>query len=551
MQRRNLLRSLAATAAATSGAAPFAPFANAATRSAVASDVLTLGKPQAFDYAWLKGRALELSRAPYNAPDAVLPKPIANLDYDRFQSIRFRREHSLWAGNDTNFRVQFFHPGFLFKERVRVYEVAAGQARELAYDPEMFDLSKAGVQAKALPRDLGFAGLRIQHHLDWQSDIASFLGASYFRAVGADRQYGLSTRGLAIDTGSDKGEEFPRFTSFWLDRPAAGSGTLTVYALLDSPSITGAYRVDIQPGGAMTMDVDAALYPRKPIDRLGIAPLTSMYLYGENDRRMGHDWRPEIHDSDGLSMHNGNGEWLWRPLSNPAGVRLYSYADRKPQGFGLMQRDRDFANYQDDGVYYERRPSLWVTPKTTKPEGWGQGGVQLLELPAPDETYDNIVAAWTPAEKPQPGQELLYSYRLLWGTRLPQHEPVLARVIATRTGLGGVVGQKRGYFSWRFAVDFQGGALPSLVARAREDRNVPVEAVVSTSRGKTEIVSARPLFEVNGYRAMFDLRTTDEKLDPVDLRLFLKIDGEALSETWIYQWVPPSVAERKRLVDGG
>jgi glucans biosynthesis protein len=542
MQRRHLLKGLAATAAT----APLTQLAHAAGNSAVG--LVTLGKPQAFDYAWLKGRARELSQQPYQAPNSVLPAPIANLDYDRYQSIHFKPEHSLWAQRDSRFRVQFFHPGFLFKERVRVFEVADGQAQELAYDPAMFDLRKAGVSS-ALPRDLGFAGLRIQHHQDWRNDIASFLGASYFRAVGADRQYGLSTRGLAIDAGSDKGEEFPRFTTFWLERPAPHSGTLTVYALLDSPSITGAYRVDILPSGAMVMDVDAALYPRKPIDRLGIAPLTSMYLYGENDRRMATDWRPEIHDSDGLSMLNGANEWLWRPLTNPGGVRLYSYVDNKPQGFGLMQRDRDFDHYQDDGVFYERRPSLWVTPKTSQPEGWGAGGVALLELPAPDETYDNIVATWTPTAKPQPGQELLYSYRLHWGTKLA-FEPTLARVVATRTGLGGVVGQKRKYFSWRFAIDFQGGLLPSLVTRAKNERDLPVEAVVTSSRGQVEIVSARPQFEIDGFRAMFDLRTTDELTDPVDLRVFLRFQGEPLSETWLYQWVPPTAAERQRLMQG-
>lgn len=547
MQRRHLLKSLAVTSVV-----PFASSSHSAT-GARASDALTLGRPHAFDFAWLKGRALALSQTPYVAPNATLPTSVANLDYDRFQSIRFRREHSLWADTDSKFRVQFFHPGFLFKERVRVFELVKGQAQELAYDPKMFDLSKAGVSPSTLPRDFGFAGLRIQNHLDWNSDIASFLGASYFRAVGADRQYGLSARGLAIDSGSDKGEEFPRFTSFWLERPEAGSGTLTVYALLDSPSVTGAFRVDIKPGGAMTMDVDLAVYPRKAIDRLGIAPLTSMYLYGENDRRMASDWRPEIHDSDGLSMLSGTGEWLWRPLSNPAGVRLYSYVDKNPGGFGLMQRDRDFAHYQDDGVYYERRPSLWVIPKHASGQGWGAGSVQLLELPAPDETYDNIVAAWVPADKAKPGQELLYSYRLVWGTRLPFEPPAQAKVVATRTGLGGVVGQKRTYFSWRFAIDFQGGALPALLERVREDRRkeVPVEAVVTASRGTVEIVSARPQFEIGGYRAMFDLRTTDELLDPIDLRLFLRIDGEALSETWLYQWVPPTPTERQRLLAGG
>lgn len=546
MQRRHLLQGLAATAAT----APLTQLACAASPQATtASPLVTLGNPQPFDYAWLKGRARELSQQPYKAPNAVLPPAIANLDYDRYQSIRYKPEHSLWADRDLRFRVQFFHPGFLFKERVRIFELVDGQAQELAYDPTMFDLRKAGVTTP-LPRDLGFAGLRIQHHQDWANDITSFLGASYFRAVGADRQYGLSSRGLAIDMGSDKGEEFPRFTTFWLERPAANAGVLTVYALLDSPSVTGAYRVDIQPSGALTMDLDAALYPRKTIERLGIAPLTSMYLYGENDRRMATDWRPEIHDSDGLSMLNGNGEWLWRPLTNPAGVRLYSYLDKKPQGFGLMQRDRDFNHYQDDGVFYERRPSLWVLPKTSQPQGWGEGSVQLLELPAPDETYDNIVAAWTPAVKPEAGQELLYSYRLQWGTKLP-FDPPLARVVATRTGIGGVVGQKRKYFSWRFTIDFQGGVLPSLVTRARQDRSVPVpvETVVTASRGKIEIVSARPQFEIDGFRAMFDLRTTDDKLDPIDLRLFLRFNGEPLSETWLYQWVPTPLAERKQFIE--
>ncbi len=546
MQRRHLLKGLAATAAT----APLTPFARAANTNANASPgAVLLGKPQPFDYAWLKGRARELAQQPYQAPNAVLPPAIADLDYDRFQSIHFKPEHSLWADRDLRFRVQFFHPGFLFKERVRVFEVADGQARELGYDPAMFDLRKAGVTPSAIPRDLGFAGLRIQHHQDWRNDIMSFLGASYFRAVGADRQYGLSTRGLAIDFGSDKGEEFPRFTAFWLERPAVDSGTLTVYALLDSPSVTGAYRFDVQPSGAMTMDVDAALYPRKVIERLGIAPLTSMYLHGENDRRMATDWRPEIHDSDGLSMLNGNGEWLWRPLTNPSGVHLYSYVDSKPQGFGLMQRDRDFDHYQDDGVFYERRPSLWVTPKPTQPQGWGAGSVQLLELPAPDETYDNIVAAWVPAAQAQPGQELLYSYRLHWGTRLP-FDPPLARVVATRTGIGGVVGQKRKYFSWRFAIDFQGGLLPSMVTRAKGERDLPMEAVVTASRGKVEIVSARPLYEINGFRAMFDLRPTDDRPDPIDLRVVLRFEGEPLSETWLYQWVPPSAAERQRAIEG-
>ena len=138
------------------------------------------------------------------------------------------------------------------------------------------------------------------------------------------------------------------------------------------------------------------------------------------------------------------------------------FVDRNPRGFGLLQRDRNFDHYQDDGVFCER-PCLWVEPKGE----WGEGSVQLVETV--DETFDNIVAFWNPKEKPQPGQELLVGYRLYWGAEPPARPP-LAHCVASRTGLGGVVG-KREYFSWR-AVDFEGGELARLIDKAE------VEAVV-------------------------------------------------------------------------
>lgn len=419
-----------------------------------------------------------------------------------------------------------------------MYEVVNGVAEEIRYNPAWFDLSKSGVNGAALSRDLGFAGFRVQFHTDWKRDVAAFLGASYFRAVGGDfLQYGLSARGMAIDTALNRPEEFPRFTDFWFVRPEENAMSLTVYALLDSPSIAGAYRFDIAPAATLTMDVDAALYPRKPIERLGIAPLTSMFLTAENDKRIDDDWRPEIHDSDGLALHTRSDEWIWRPLVNPAGVRVNSFLDENPRGFGLLQRDRNFDHYQDDGVYYERRPSLWVEPKNSGSTGWGKGAVQLVELPALDETHDNIVAYWNPATRLQPNEELLFSYRLYWGTKAP-FESSLARVAATRTGIGGVVGQKRKYFSWRFAVDFAGGQLGMLA------KNEAVEPVITASRGAIEITSARPLYEIGGLRAMFDIKP-DDSAEPIDLRLYLRLDKQALSETWIYQWTPPPLKDRK------
>ena len=495
-----------------------------------------LGKPQPFDYAWLKGRARSLAAAEYQPPPSRLHPELAKLDWDGYQAIRYHDSHALWADADSRFRAAFFHLGLFYTVPVHMHEIVDGMAQEIAYDPAMYDYGKSGLNGRALPRDLGFAGFRLTYHTDLKRDIVAYLGASYFRAVGGEMQYGLSARGLAVDTGMERPEEFPTFTAFWLERPARGSGKLTVYALLDSPSIAGAYRFDIAPGAVLAMDVDAALYPRREIERLGIAPLTSMFAFGENDRRAQTDWRPEIHDSDGLAMWTGGGEWIWRPLVNPPGVRFNSYADVNPRGFGLMQRDRNFENYQDDGVFYDRRPSVWVEPKGQ----WGKGQVQLLEFATDGETDDNIAAFWNPAERPKPGTELLYSYRLHWGARAPVG-PTLAQVVATRTGVGGIVGRKRAYFSWRFVVDFAGANLAMLDSKAK------VEPVITASRGDVEITSARPLYSVHGYRAMFDLKPTDDRAEPVNLRLYLRAGGEPLTETWLYQWNPPPPAERRRL----
>ena len=497
------------------------------------------GAAARFDFAALKGQARALALQPYRPPDRDLPPSLARLGWDAMQALHFRPSRALWGSTPSRFRVQFFHRTSLFKDRVRMSEIVNGTSDDIDYDPAMFDFSKTGVNPASLPKNFGFAGFRLHFHTDWIRDIAAFLGASYFRAVGTDTfQYGLSARGLAIDTALDRDEEFPLFTHFWFERPAPQSGQVTIYALLDSPSVSGAYRFEIAPGATTMMAVDAALYPRKTIERLGIGPLTSMYEYGENDRRMANDWRPEIHDSDGLQILTGAGEWIWRPLVNPTGIRVNSYFDENPRGFGLLQRDRSFDHYQDDGAYYNRRPSLWVEPKPTPGSSWGKGAVQLIELPTADETFDNIVAFWHPAETPQPNEELLFSYRLHWGTQMP-FAPNLAQTVASRTGIGGVVGQQRKYFAWRFTVDFAGGELAGLSTDAN------VEPVISASRGEIEITSARPQKEIGGWRAMFDLRPTDLSTDPIDLRLYLRLDGQALTETWLYQWSPPPPAERK------
>lgn len=522
MNRRDLLRALPLLASQGLPAA-------ALLRSGAAA---AAGTAQPFDYAILKGRARALAAQPYAPDPTTLPQSLDRISWDDYQKLRFRRDKALWSkAADSPFRIEMFHLGLYFKQPVRLHELVDGLAIPVEYDQKQFDTK--GARLGRIPHDLGYAGFRVHHQGNWDTDVAAFLGASYFRAVGGQRQYGLSARGLAVDCGLPRPEEFPRFSAFWLQRPKADPDELVVYALLDSPSITGAYRFAIRPGETLLMEVDAALYPRAEIERLGIAPLTSMYQTGENDRRLAYDFRPEIHDSDGLALWTGAGERIWRPLVNPRGVRVNSYFDNNPRGFGLLQRDRNFDHYQDDGVWYDRRPGVWVEPKGS----WGKGAIQLVEIPTVDETFDNIVAFWNPEKKTRPGEELLFAYRLHWGAR-PEPASSLASVQDTRTGLGGVIGRKREYYSCRFAVDFVGGRLAELA------QDTKVEPVITASRGRIEIPSARPLLPHQGYRAIFDLKPEDDSLEPINLRLYLRRGKEALSETWVYQWTPPPLAER-------
>lgn len=483
-----------------------------------------------FSYAQLKGLAQHMAAQPYEPPSDELPSEVAELSWDQYQAVQMKKEQALWSEDAQSlFRIGFFHLGLFFKTPVRMHVVdETGQVSNVAYTHELFEYGKSGLQEVELPEDLGFAGFRINYHTHWMTDVAAFLGAAYFRAVGGEGQYGLSARGLALNTGDPEGEEFPRFSDYWFIKPSPGAEVLTVYALMQSERVMGAYRFDIQPGDTLTMNVDVALYPRRPLDRVGIAPLTSMYQHGENDQRMANDWRPEIHDSDGLSLWSGSGEWIWRPLKNPAHLLYSTFGMDHIKGFGLLQRDRSFDHYQDDGVFYEKRPSLWIEPRGD----WGAGSIDLVEIPTQDETFDNIVAYWNPSDVLLGGLEYLYSYRMHWGGKPPIESP-LAQVVATRTGVGGVVGQPRKYFSRRFAVDFAGGNFRSL----RDQPNLT--PVISASRGEIEITSARPLPDQSGYRALFDLKPTDDSTDPIELRLHLEHNGRPMTEVWTYQYVPP------------
>ncbi|HVY05278.1 MAG TPA: glucan biosynthesis protein D [Burkholderiales bacterium] len=498
-----------------------------------AAPSLEFGPAQAFSFDALKQRARAMSAAAYAPPPRPAPDITGKIDYATHGQIRYRPEMAYAAEGPGAFPVTFFHLGMFFQRSVKMHVLAGGRAREIVYRQDYFDMPADSI-ARKLPQGSGFAGFRVQEsrsgELDWKkNDWAAFLGASYFRAIGELHQYGLSARGVAINTANPVPphlEEFPDFTEFWIEEQPGSADTINVYALMDGPSIAGAYRFVLKRGRDVLMDIDAALFLRKDIARLGIAPLTSMYWFSDTVKPTAVDWRPELHDSDGLALWTGKGERLWRPLNNPPAITVSSFADDKPKGFGLSQRDRAFDHYLD-GVRYDLRPTLWVEPLA----GFERGAVQLVEMPTDDEIHDNIGAMWVPAEPATAGRALEFRYRLHWSA----DEPVastLARCVATRLGNGGVPGLPRPKGVRKFMVEFLGAPLAKLPFGTKP------EAVLWASRGKFSYVytEAVPDDVPGHWRAQFDL--TVKGAEPVEMRLYLKNGDETLSETWTYQYHP-------------
>ncbi|WP_230531428.1 glucan biosynthesis protein [Microvirga roseola] len=522
LNRRQFLH--AATATAGMAAAGF-------PHDALAQQGLKMGSPAPFSFAALKKRAREMASAPYTPPPRPASEVLQQIDYDAHGKIKFKTDLALWANGPSEFPVTFFHLGRYFQKPVRMHVVDKGQAREIVYDSDYFEMP-ADSPARKLPDNSGFAGFRFQEarrgKLDWRkNDWVAFLGASYFRAIGQLYQYGLSARGLAVDVAVyGKNEEFPDFTHVYFDTPQPGSNTVTVYALLEGPSVAGAYRFVMQRAASVIMEVEAAVFLRHDVSRLGIAPLTSMYWYSEKAKTTAIDWRPEIHDSDGLAMWTGLGERIWRPLNNPPHIITSAFSDENPKGFGLLQRDRNFDHYLD-GVYYDRRPSLWIEPQGF----WGKGTIQLVEIPTDDEIHDNIVAMWVPAEPARAGQAYEFRYRMHWSADEPYPTP-LARVVATRFGNGGQAGTVRPKGVRKFMVEFLGPPL------ARLPNGVIPRPVLTASRGEfSNILTEAVPNDVPGHwRTQFDL--TVAGAEPVEMRCYLRSGDLVLSETWLYQHHP-------------
>jgi periplasmic glucans biosynthesis protein len=484
--------------------------------------------PNPFRFEDVVRRARELAAVPHDSNVAPLPEPLTRLDFDAYRDLRFRPDRALLGTGGGSFRMHLFHLGFLYQRPVTVNVIRDGVPTPVAYQPQLFDYGRTKIE-RPLPVNLGFAGFRLHYPLNdprTLDELIAFLGSSYFRFLGRGQRYGLSARGLAINVDGNGNEEFPFFREFWVDAPPAGADRAVVYALLDGPSLTGAYRFEIYPAAETTLDVAVTLFPRRSVAGVGLAPLTSMFFSGENDRRRSDDFRPELHDSDGLLLHTASGEWIWRPLHNPMRKWVSAFVDSNPRGFGLMQRDRTFGGYQDLEASYHLRPGYWVEPVGN----WGEGHVELVEIPTGNETHDNVVAYWRPRQPYEAGQEITFGYRMRAVSDTDAMHPG-GKVVNTFQAPARASGapDPSDPTTRRFLVDFAGGNLPYYLQAPEQVQVVPTASV-----GKITHTFIVPNEHIRGFRAAFDVKL--EAGQSTDLRAYLRAGNKALTETWTHPW---------------
>ena len=480
------------------------------------------------------GRVITLAQERAQSPDKPdqfrLSGAYADLTYDQYRGIRFRRSADPIRDSKSQFGLDLLPPGHFFKERVRIFLVKNGQAEEIVFDPTLFDYDPNQFDAAKLDfnddmrKGLGWSGFRLRYPInspDYMDEFAVFQGASYFRAIARDTLYGLSARGLALGTGGPGGEEFPRFTQFWIYQPEANDRSIRLEALLESPSLTGAYAMEIIPGAETVFLIKASLFPRKDIEHYGIAPLTSMYFFSPSRRAAINDYRNAVHDNDGLAMYTGGEARLWRPLCNPRDLQFSAFIDDNPKGFGLLQRARVFDNFQDAEARYDKRPSAWVTPRGK----WDKGSISLVEIPVTNEFNDNIIAFWSPAEPLKAGERRDFAYDLTWSQAGPEFSG-RARIVGTRSGAA-VNNPER----FTFTVDF---AMPEGSAPLDPDT---LKLATNASAGEIYAVHLVRLPEGGRLRAAFDYQPKSNTMAELQLRL-TDTNGVPVAESWFYRWVP-------------
>lgn len=474
----------------------------------------TLGAPTPFAPDDVLALAQNLAKAPFKPPNSAPPDPFGNLTFEQYSVIR-RVVPPIWSDAHSPFALEPLQRGFLYTSTMDLFLVEGGQAQHVLYDRSAFDFGKLQVPA-TLP-DIGFSGVRITSGggAEGWSDMALFQGATFFRSLAKGQVYGVTARGLSIRTGDPQGEEFPIFRGLWIERPGPAADSLVIHALLDSASLTGAYRFTLRTHEATIIDTELTLFARAAIDHLGLGAMSASYLSGPLDHHRVDDIRPQVHEVSGLQMLTGVGEWLWRPVANRDSLQVSGFADKSPRGFGLLQRNRSFESFGDDEAHWEIRPSLWIEPIGE----WRDGQFVLIEIPSDSENNNNIIVQWRPNVALAPGQSVSFAYRQFW-CWTPPARPDLAIATSSRMGR---IGKRR-----RFAVEF--------TADAFADARVAAEAAAEISASPGQIASYKiyPYKERKVVRVVFDLDPGSESFS--ELRLVLKAQNKPVSETWLFRW---------------
>ncbi len=479
------------------------------------ADAKPLRQASAFAPDSILDMARELAKSPFKAPKSPLPEVFSSLSFEQYSEIRRKAGSVVWGAEKLGFALEPLHRGFIFTSPVQLFIVENGRARQLNYDRADYDFGK--LQPPADLPDLGFSGVRVlkaASNRRWQ-DLAIFQGATFFRSLAPGQRFGLNARGLSIRTTEEQGEEFPIFRALWIERPHSASGALIIHALLDSASLTGAFRFTLHPGAATIIDTELTLVARVAVDHLGLGSMTATYFFGPLDHHHGDDVRPGVYDIEGLQILTRAGEWLWRPTASRNTLQISAFGDTNPRGFGLLQRARTLDAFDDDAAHWEQRPSLWIEPISD----WGEGEVILLEIPPESEHNDNIIAQWRPKAGLAPGATLSFAYRQFWCWTPPAH-PKLATVASSRAGKVGA--------RWRFIVEF--------VADRFADPRRAAQASASIEAGPGRIVATHlyAYKKRRSVRVVFDLDPGSESYS--ELRLVLKAAGRPISETWLYRW---------------
>jgi glucans biosynthesis protein len=477
-----------------------------------------LGDGQRFEAGLVQELAAALAKRPMAPNPADLPDGLNQLTLEALNGIRMPAQHHVWAGEQRGFTLEPLHRGGVFSAPVALFVVDDGAIRRLAFDKTRFEYGRAAVPSTQ--NDLGFSGFRLAFGMERPLDMAIFQGASFFRAIARGQTFGAIARTLVLRAGEQRGEEIPFFRAFWIERPAPAANAITLHALVESESCTAAVRMTFRPGDITINDVELTLYARVQLENVGFAGVMGNYLFSPQKRRLFDEMRPAAHEVAGLQMRTGADEWVYRPLNNPEQLQISAFIDQNPRGFGLVQRDRDFAHFLDDDQRYDLRPSVWMEPLGE----WGSGVVQLFEIPTDAEINDNIISYWRPRTPLPAGSATSISYRQFWCWALPEPMPV-AFTRQTRQGRGSAARRRR------FSVEFQGETLADAAVMGG------ARVVLSATPGAIHAMRLQSYPDRKSARVTFELEPGPDNISELRLQV-VDNAGKPLTETWLNRWTP-------------